>query len=136
MTAMQKEGMGHSNTLFVATLEELKWEIPGQEFEKDGKMFDVYGIVKVEQGYKLYVRSDVKETESNKRWAEFKKSKEESTNKGSNALPDIQSFPFLKSNFELHFYCLSEPIVHGTARIKSLVSAALPSIPIPPPEFC
>jgi len=134
--AMKTEGVANATVVIVSDLEELNWEIPGQEFEKDGKMFDVYGLVKVEQGYKLYVRSDAKETTSNQNWTAFNKSKEESSNDESGTSPNFQSFPFIKPEFQFNLVSQSDLLIHGTVRVKSLVRAVLPSIPIPPPEFC
>lgn len=133
---MKTEGVANATVVIVSDLEELNWEIPGQEFEKDGKMFDVYGLVKVEQGYKLYVRSDAKETTSNQNWTAFNKSKEESSNDESGTSPNFQSFPFIKPEFQFNLVSQSDLLIHGTVRVKSLVRAVLPSIPIPPPEFC
>lgn len=133
---MKTEGVANATVMIVSDLEDLNWEIPGQEFEKDGKMFDVYGVVKVEQGYKLYVRSDAKETTSNQNWTAFNKSKEESSNDASGNALNFQSFPFIKPEFQFNLVSQSDLLIHGTVRVKSLVSAVLPSNPIPPPEFC
>ena len=132
-----KEGDYSQASVFVVhDLAEIHWIESRYEFEKEGFLYDVYGIVQVSEGYKIYARSDGKETDANERWAEFKKSKDENSTNDSNSLPTLQSFPFIKSHFELLFWSQSLLPIYGATPVSNLSSAPLRGIPIPPPEFC
>ena len=125
-----------ASVFVVRDLSELNWIESRYEFEKEGMLYDVYGIVQVSDGYKIYARSDRKEAKANARWAAFKKAKNDESSKDSNSLPTFQSFPFLKPYFELHFWNQNAPTNYALAIQKPLISAPLRDIPIPPPEFC
>lgn len=120
----------------VGDLSEINWIESRNEFEKEGMLYDVYGIVQVSDGYKIYARSDGKETHANERWLAFKNRQQETPSEQSPTWSLLLNVFFLKSEFQFQLSFLDQKPNYGISCAKSLVTAHIPSIPIPPPEFC